>query len=322
MGGRAPKPDKNMGKAAMRSARTGQKMLGFMRDQAEITNAWAAEDRARDIEVFRPLQDQFIADARTWDSPERRAARSSEAVADVRLGAAQAGQARSRAMEARGINPASGMSLAVEAKAAGDTGLATAGAANIARRAVEGEGVSRTGAAIGLGSGLGVNPLAAMQAGSGAMQAGGGAAMQGYNQQASILNQDYQNRYNAWSSNQSGMFGALGAVAGAMPWKAIGTGLMALSSKDAKTAKQKPRGVLRQVDEMPVETWEYKDGMGPPGPHIGPYAEDMQRITGRGDGKTINIADMSGMALGAVKELSAKVARLEKAMMPGMAAAA
>jgi hypothetical protein len=310
MGGSAPKQDPNMGRAALLSAQTGQDMLAFMKGQAETTNAWAAEDRARDLTVFRPLQDQFIADARAWDSPERRAARGAEASADVGVAAAAAAGARRRDAMARGVDPSSGQYQAMEAKAGMDTALAQAGAVNLARRGVEAEGVSRTGAAIGLGAGLGVNPLSAMSAGSGAVQAGGSAAMQGYNQQASILNQDYQNRYNAWSANTGGMFGALGAVAGALPWASM------LSSKEAKTDKAEPKGVLRAVEEMPVDTWRYKEGMGPPGTHIGPYAEDMQRITGMGDGKTIALSDMTGMALGAVKELAAKVAQLENAITP------
>lgn len=63
MGGGAPKPDKNIGVAAMKSAETGEAMLNWMKGQAEITNSWAAQDRARYQDTFVPLQDQFIADA-------------------------------------------------------------------------------------------------------------------------------------------------------------------------------------------------------------------------------------------------------------------
>ena len=62
---------------------------------------------------------------------------------------------------------------------------------------------------------------------------------------------------------------------------------------------------------MPVEQWTYNKGQGDGGTHVGPYAEDFTAATGMGDGKTIKAQDAFGVTAGAVKELAAKVNRIE-----------
>ncbi|PWB90923.1 hypothetical protein C5688_08655 [Methylocystis sp. MitZ-2018] len=52
------------------------------------------------------------------------------------------------------------------------------------------------------------------------------------------------------------------------------------------------------------------------GAHIGTYAQDFQRETGLGDGKSINVIDAIGVAMGAIKELSAKVDKLDRNRAP------
>lgn len=70
---------------------------------------------------------------------------------------------------------------------------------------------------------------------------------------------------------------------------------------------------------MPVEQWKYKDGMGDGGEHIGPYAEDFQAATGKGDGATIPVVDAIGVTMKAVQELNQKVDKIagKKHMMAG-----
>lgn len=114
-GGKAPKPDENIGIAALKSAETGQQLLEWMQSQAEITNEWAAEDRARWQDVFRPLQDQYIKEAQEWDSTARREQRSSQAVADVNQQIKAAEGTRVRQAMAMGINPDRGHSNPVRA---------------------------------------------------------------------------------------------------------------------------------------------------------------------------------------------------------------
>lgn len=311
MGGSAPKQDPNMGKAALKSAETGQLMLDWMKDQASITNNWAGEDRARYSGTFLPLQDQFIQKATTYDTPERRAVAADQAAADVSQAAAQALGTRERQAMAMGVNPASGRFQMGTAKASTDTALATAGARNMARRQVEATGDQMLGNAINLGQGLAVNPGTSMGISNGAAQSGFSGAMSGYGQQASILNQDYQNRFAAWQANQSGLGalgGALGTVIGMLPGFP--------SSKEIKTNKT-PVDALGAVEKMPVEAWDYKPGVSDGGRHIGPYAEDFAKATGIGDGKTIDPMSMIGVTMGAVRQLSEKVDQISAKLPQG-----
>lgn len=307
MGGSAPKQDPNMGKAALKSAETGQLMLDWMKDQASITNNWAGEDRARYTGTFLPLQDQFIQKATTYDTPERRAVAADQAAADVSQAAAQALGTRERQAMAMGVNPASGRFQMGTAKASTDTALATAGARNMARRQVEATGDQMLGNAINMGQGLAVNPGTSMGISNGAAQSGFSGAMSGYGQQANILNQDYQNRYAAWQANQA----AIGGLGGA-----LGTVVGLISSKKVKT-NRKPVDALGAVEKMPVEAWDYKPGVADEGRHIGPYAEDFAKATGIGDGKTIDPISLMGVTMGAVRQLSEKVDKLATSLPRG-----
>ena len=128
--------------------------------------------------------------------------------------------------------------------------------------------------------------------------------MAGYGQQGNLLNTQYQQKMQSYQANQdqaAGLFGAAGTVIGM------------LSDKDAKTEKKKPgRSLLKAVENMPVEEWRYKKGQGDEGRHVGTYAQDFQRETGKGDGRSIPIVDAIGTTMGAIKELSAKVDMLAK----------
>lgn len=307
-GGSAPKPDPNIGIAALKSAQTGEQMLGWMQSQAQITNKWAAEDRDRYKTVFQPLQDEYIAEAQNWDSAERKDAQASQAFADVQQQAKLADRTRVRQAMAMGINPNSGRFASAAAKGATDSALAAAGAGNLARRQVEAEAEAKRANAINMGSGLAVNPATSLGLSNGAISTGASGAMQGYNQQGNLLNQDYQNRLQAYQLQQqssAGLFSGLGTLAGV---------LFGLSSKDAKTSKQPMREgeALGAVREMPVERWRYKPGFADDGAdvHIGPYAEDFTAATGQGNGKAIDLMSEIGLALGAVRDLDAKVSRL------------
>jgi hypothetical protein len=288
-----------MGIAAQMSAQTGQDMLNWMREQATVTNRWADEDRSRYTSVFQPLQDQYIADAKDYASPERMASSAAEAGADVTLAARQAGEQRQRQQMAMGVNPASGRAINANAKAGTDTALATAGARNLARRNVEQTGQGMMANAINMGSGLAVNPGTSMGLSNGAGQAGFGGAMQGYGQQANILGAQFGQQMQAYNAKQSGI-GALGGALGTL------AGAFIPSSKEIKEDKT-PVDALGAVRKMPVEAWTYKAGQGDGKRHVGPYAEDFKKATGVGDGKSIDPISMMGVTLGAVRQLAEKV---------------
>ena len=306
MGGKskAPSADPRIGEAAMLSAKTGQDYLSFMRDQAKVTNQWADEDRDRYKGTFEPLEDQYIRDAEAHDSQGRMGQRVSTARVDARLMGQQAQDAAQRQQAAMGVNPNAGRSLALGQTARMQTGLMALGAGNQARREVRAEAENMRANAINLGKGMAVNPGTSMGLSNGAMSSGFSGAMQGYGQQGSLLNTQYQQQmqsYNARQDQAAGLFGAAGTVIGM------------LSDKDAKTEKKKPgRSLLKAVENMPVEEWRYKKGQGDEGRHVGTYAQDFQRETGKGDGRSIPIVDAIGTTMGAIKELSAKVDMLAK----------
>lgn len=308
-GGNAPAPDPNIGIAALNSSQTGQAMLEWMQSQAEVTNQWAEEDRSRYVNTFQPLQDQFIAEAGAYDTPERRAAAADAAAADVSIQGRLAGDARRRSSMAMGIDPRSGRYATAEAKAGTDLALAGAGAKNLARRQVEDTGRSLRANAINLGQGMAVNPGTSMGLSNGAGQAGFGGAMQGYGQQGNLLNTQYQQQLQQWQANQSGI-GALGGALGSI------AGLFWGSSKKIKHDMKPANGNMEALDKMPVEEWTYNEGEGDGRSHIGPYAEDFAKATGKGDGKTINVIDAIGVTMGAVKELGAEVKSMKAMMKP------
>lgn len=310
MGGSAPDSDPNIGIAAMRSAETGQQMFDFMRGQANTTNRWAEQDRARYQNVFQPLQDRYVRQAENWNSPQRRAAEAREAATDVSVAARQAGQQLQRQQMQMGINPASGAGRGAAIRQRNDTALAMAGARNSARNRVEAEADSRMANAINMGSGLAVNPGTAMGISTGAMQSGGNAAMGGYNQQAELLQTDYNNRLNAWQQSQNGIMGLLG---GAGQILGASGAFSFLSSEKVKHGK-KPFDSLGAVRKMPVEQWTYDEGKGDGGTHVGPYAGDFAKATGVGDGETIDGITAIGVTMGAVRQLDQKVDQLAKAM--------
>jgi hypothetical protein len=304
MGGGGGKIDKNIGRAALASAATGQQALDWMMSQAEITNQWAEEDRARSMEVFRPLEDQYIADAQNWNSAERVTAETNQAMGDVRLAAEQARGIRARDLAAKGISPDSGAAMAGGRADALSETLAGAAASNGTRTRIANEADAKMANVINLGKGLAVNPASSMQLSNTAGAAGFGAAQQGYANQGQLLVQQNELRMQQYQNQQAGLGslgGALGSVAGAF-----------MSSEEMKTDKTPVYGILDAVKALKTEKWTYKPGRGDGGTHIGPYAEDWQAKTGLGDGQSINVIDALGVSLGSIKELAEEVAAMKK----------
>lgn len=203
---------------------------------------WAAQDRSRYQNTFVPLQDEFIKTAQNWDSTERQDKLAAEAKADVINNATQQRQATQRQMTAMGIDPTSGRYANIDRSGEMATGLAAAGAENTARNQVRKEAIALKGDAINLGSGLSVNPASSLglgvSSGSAAygttaannsqnvsnaniVASGTQTAMQGYGQQANILNSQFQNQLSAWQTQQNanaqntaGLMGGIGSAAG------------------------------------------------------------------------------------------------------------
>lgn len=317
-GGSAPESDPNIGKAAMLSAQTGASALDYMKSQAAITNQWAQEDRNRQQTVFQPLQDAYIEKANNWDSGSRLKQVAAEAKADVMSNAAAAQQQNNRQMAAMGVNPNSGRFANSSRATTLATGLAAAGAQNNARSQARNEATQLQTSAINMGNGLSASALGAMGSSNNAYSTGVNAALSGYGQQGTLLNQQYQNQMATYNANQQN---SLGGVLGSLAGTALGgltyssaAGFGWMSDEDVKQDKRKVNGILDAVKKMRVESWRYKEGAGDDGasPHVGTYAQDFHKATGLGDGRMIGVMDALGINLGALKELAAKVDKLER----------
>lgn len=339
-----PKPDPRIGQAAVMQAQIGMRAQeaaegfaqqqidmsreyqDYMMGQAEITNGWAEEDRSRYTDVAVPLQDDWIAEANAYDSPERKAMAADEASADVRQQFALGRQQMQRSNAAVGVTPGSGRSQSNMNRLQAQESLGAAGAANGARRQTEATGRQLKATSINMLGGLAVNPGTSMgmstSAGAGGMAAatngitsaagttmgGAQAAMGGQQGMISGLNTQFQQQMQGYEAKNAAMNNLAAGVGQA-------AGYAMMSSKDYKTNKTKSMSSLDAMKKMPVEEWEYKKGLGDGGgqKHVGAYAEDFQKATGLGDGKSISIIDAIGVSMGAIQELSSKVDQMAAA---------
>lgn len=170
---KAPKPDPQIGAAALSNAELakeqtalGREQLAWERERAnrqdplvekivnqQIRTGDANEARSADQweiyqNLFKPVEERMVSDAMNFDSPERKSRMAAEAAADVGRGFDAARDQNLRTFGAMGINPNSGRFAGL----ANETSLAqskeTAGAMNQARRNTEMQGIAlRTGAA-------------------------------------------------------------------------------------------------------------------------------------------------------------------------------
>lgn len=262
-GGSAPSPDPAIGQAALKEAELGNAWLEFSKEQFGVANdrqkeqdklanqvtqnqldaakqaqQWATEDRDRYQNTYVPMENEFIDQAKNWDSAERQDKLASEAKADVLTNASQQRGATQRQMAGMGVSPTSGRYAGVDRAQESATALAAAGAENTARNTVRNQAVDMKANAINMGKGMAVNPATSLGLGvnsgsaaygttaSNNQQAAGNAgimgqgyqgAMNGYNSQAGILNQQYQGQLSAWQSNQQaagGLMSGIGSLAG------------------------------------------------------------------------------------------------------------
>lgn len=350
----APAPDPNIGKAALKQAETGEDWLAFAKDAFKVSNDrqadldaltkrisesqlgladdqadWARSDRKRYEEVFKPIEDQFIDEAKNYATEERQDEAAAEARGDVQAAAGVQRQIAERNAASMGINPASGRFAGIQAETDLQTTLAEAGAANNARTAVRDKGLALKADVANLGRGLPAQ-AAAGSAGSVAasgtalsgnqatngqylastniMGAGFGGAMQGYAGMGGTLNQQYGLQLEGWrteqqmkAQNAAGIGSFLGGIGG-----------LIFSDEELKENKEEiPEGdAIEALRNMPVEEWDYKEGVADEGRHVGTYAQDFQRETGRGDGKTIPVQDAIGITMAAVKDLDKKIDKI------------
>ncbi len=260
-----------------------EQQLGLATDQAK----WSREDRDRYNSVYKPLEDDFIKEATNYATEDRQNEAAAEARADVQTAAANNRAATERANAAVGITPGSGRFAGVQAASDLGTTLAEAGAANTSRQAVRDKGLALKADVVNLGKGLPAQAAAGAGgsvAASGAalggaqgtnsqalaastiMNAGYGGAMQGYSGQASTLNQQYGLQLEGWKTQQelkaknaAGIGSFLGGVGG-----------LIFSDEELKENKEEidEGEALDALNSMPVEQWDYKEGVADEGRHV------------------------------------------------------
>jgi hypothetical protein len=213
-------------------------VVGMSMDIARQNQKTAMEDRARYQNTYQPLEDELVAEAKSYASPERRELEIGKAQAAV---AQQFDQQRAAAMQNLqdyGVDPTSGRGQGADIAMRTQQGAATAAAGNQASAMVDATGRALRSEALNIGKGypgqiagqygtalqggnLGINSQLATTA-SGANTMGTGAQWQGLGNQAvsawgNTLNMGYQNQmaqFNANNQGGSGWGSAIGAGLG------------------------------------------------------------------------------------------------------------
>jgi len=229
-----------------------------------------------------------------------------------------------------GVNPNSGRMMAMGNQMALGEAVAKAGAANKARDAVETQGFARKMDAASLGRGLASNQATsagvALNAGNSAVNSAG-QTMQQANQSANMMGQGFNTAIQG--NNSAGQLYSSAAqiqnVARGQDMQLLGNAMGAAATAFKPTSdKNKKKNIrpvsdeqaLKAVEKTPVSSWDYKDGAGDGGFHIGPMAQHVQKNMGEEagpGGKQIDLVTMNGMNMAAIAALSKKVDKLAKA---------
>lgn len=305
----------------------GQQLTGM-----NLANTQAQELYNRNKNVYQPLEDDLIAKAKAYDTPEREQAAATGAMSDVQQAAARNTMANNRALARTGVAPGSARSASMNGDQAMMTALGEQAAGDTARRNTQATGHAMEMDAAGLGKNVIGNQATMLQTGGGLgaqavgangaaltsatsaaplMQTGYGQNMQGTQIAGNLYGQQAQLQM----QGQGGLLGGIGGImqgVGAM----YGSGMFS-SSKKVKEKKTPVSGkaALEAVEKTPIEGWDYKPGEGDEGTHVGGYAEDMQRNMGDDvapGGKVVNLPKMAQVNGGAIKELAAQLAQVEK----------
>ncbi len=207
-------------------------------ESGKLNNQYAQDYYNYMTDVFRPLEKSIVENANNYDTAGRREQEAAAGLADVNQAFDAQRQQTQRNNERMGVNPNSGNSQAINAQLDVAQAVAGANAMNKGRKNAETMGNAMKMDAASLGRNLpsnqatsqqiannsatsavntGLSTMANDRAQTGLMQAGYGTAMQGYTNQANILNNQYQSQlsaYNADQANSAAGWAGLGTLAG------------------------------------------------------------------------------------------------------------
>jgi hypothetical protein len=310
-----------------------ERLLAQQEAQGQQSAAFSAEELDRYRTVTRPLQDRVVADANNWDSQAEIERATGTAAATVQGQYDAARDSNVRTMGAMGVSPDSGRGVQGGVDDANSLALMKAGTVNTMTDARKQQGMALRGQAAGMMSGTAGTGMQASQLAVGANNAAtavpgaqtsaynaslqpalsfSSSAMTGNTAAGNMMNQQYQNQVAA----NSAKLGAIGSAVG------IGAGLysgrMPTSDVNAKQDIEPVDGdeAMDALRKVPVSEWDYKDGQGDGGRHVGPMAQDVNAAMGEKaapGGKKLDLITMNGMSMAAIKALDARLAKLERA---------
>lgn len=196
-GGSAPKPDPQIGRAALETAQIGRDAFEFYKQEyennkpqqqkmnevaAQVQEQLLASSRLSDsyakdyqdymINTFRPLEKSIVNDATSYDTAGRREQEAAKGLSDVRQAFDTQRQISQRNSERAGINPNSGNAQALNAQMDVQEAIAGASAVNKGRANAENTARALKMDAASLGRNLPINQMASQQAANSAATGG------------------------------------------------------------------------------------------------------------------------------------------------------
>ena len=322
--------------AREQAARTANEAAASQTEAMRFATEQARELDAYNKTTFRPLEKRFVEDASTYDTAARRGAAAESAAADVDISAAAARAGNDRALGRAGIAPGSMKALALAEDSAVGQAAARGGAMTKAVRDVEQQGYARMADAVGLGRGLAPTQATQQQIATSSGSAGVGSAMQGLQATMSgnaTMGQGFNTAISG--NNASGnLFGQVASIQQRqqqMNTQALtdaagaGATLFALSEKGKKKKTGKEADGAEAVAAIEAtkvhDGWEYDPAKGGPDEggmsRIGPMAQDVKRTMGEDaapGGKVLDLVNMNGTMMAAVKQLARDVKQLKAAV--------
>lgn len=263
-----------------------------IKDKVNTGRQWGAGGMAESEGALQNLMSQNRLGALTGASNTE--AGMVNSIAGNRIGAASAGGSNEIGMQGTiqkgkmfGTTGLEGMAESAAARAA-------AGAAGSAADARWRADFDREGQQFGL---EGMRSLYGMAPGEVDMYLGHNQSGRGLNNQnqQGIINSRY-----AGNQRKGVDWGKIAQVGGTVALAAMSdqNKKKAESDVDAKTNTSgvSTKNIISRFKKLRISTWEYKDDPKATR-HVGPMAQDMQRIFGVGDGKTIALVDVMGLLM-------------------------
>jgi hypothetical protein len=251
--------------------------------------------------TFIPLQDQMIAQAQQYNSPDWQELQAGKAASDVEQASTQANAGLQRNLTARGINPGSGNAIAAMAGSRDVTATSRAQAINSTREAARQMGWKYLSDATSMGAGLPGATMGAVGGASAAGQASMGASNSGlsgatstgqaltggygsvgqsYGAAADTAMKSYDQQLNAAQINNSTMNTLIGAGAGALTSYGMGGGFSAKPPAANGPSDIRLKKNIKRIGTTargnPLYTWDWKTG----GSSSGVIAQEVQHIPG------------------------------------------